>query len=619
MVFSKNLTAERGLPPRMGWRMVVKPVAACCLALLAGTLRAATSGLFTYTDNGPDITITDYPDGASGAVSIPSTISGKPVTGIGSYAFYGCTGLTGVTIPASVTSIGDFAFSSCPGLATITVNSTSASYASAGGVLFNKTKTTVLQFPGGKSGSYWIPATVTSIADNAFYGCHGLSGITFPSSLTGIGSQSFYDCSGLTAVSVPAGVTGIGEFAFGSCSRLTTIAVDSANKSYSSANGVLFNKNKTTILQYPGGGTGNYKIPDSVTTVAANAFFACHSLNGVTIPSGVTYIGSQAFYDCAALTAITVPTGVTTIGSYAFGSCAGLTSVTLPESLTLIDTSAFYSCVSLGAITIPAGVTNIGNGVFNYCSRLKSIMVDAANPNYASGGGVLYDKLKTKLIAYPEGRSGNYVIPSSVTTIGNLAFANCTGITDMTIPSKVSSIGDYGFYGCTKLDKATFLGNAPSMGTNAFEFTAGGFHIRFVTGKSGFATPTWMGYPCAGVAASPEIDVQQPVGTSLVDGTSKKNLGRMVVGMTSTARTFTIRNTGTSNLTGLSVGINGPNATNFNATTPAESLKPGASTTFKVSFRPSATGTRTATLRIASNDANENPFDINLTGVGVAP
>ncbi len=144
-----------------------------------------------------------------------------------------------------------------------------------------------------------------------------------PNSITNIGSSAFSSCTGLTNVTIGAGVTTIGSQALSYCTSLTAIMVDPLNSAYSSADGLLFNKNQTTLIQCPGGKTGSYIIPNGVTTIADYAFQYCDGLASVTIPS-VTSIGSYAFYNCTDLTHVTVGSGVTAIADYAFSYCTGL-------------------------------------------------------------------------------------------------------------------------------------------------------------------------------------------------------------------------------------------------------------------------------------------------------
>ena len=261
-----------------------------------------------------------------------------------------------------VTSIGNDAFRGCSGLTSLT-----------------------------------IPNSVTSIGKYAFYACSGLTSITISNSVTSIGEYAFYDCSGLTDVTIPNSVTSIGEYAFYGCSGLTSIT-----------------------------------ISNSVTSIEDGAFYCCSGLTSITIPNSVTSIGSDAFYGCEGLTSITISNSVTSIGSDAFSCCVGLTSITIPNSVTSIGSSAFTFCVGLTSITIPNSVTSIGSYAFSNCEGLTSI-----------------------------------TIPNSVTIIEDGAFYNCFGLTSITIPNSVTSIGSYAFFLCG-LKSITIPNSVTSIGRNAF-------------------------------------------------------------------------------------------------------------------------------------------------------
>jgi hypothetical protein len=311
------------------------------------------------------------------SVTIPNS-----VISIGDDAFVNCSGLTNVAIPASVTSIGDDAFVNCSGLTNIAVNAGNASYASVGGVLFNKAMTTLIQYPIRLAGSYAISNSVTSIGDNAFVNCSGLTSVTIPNSVTSIGDYAFSDCyrltnvtignsvtniggsafaacSGLTNVTIPASVTSIGEYAF-NCSGLTNIAVNAGNASYASAGGVLFNKALTTLIQCPAGLAGSYVISNSVTSIGDDAFYYS-SLTSVTIPDSTTSIGGEAFYECSGLTNVTIGNSVTSIGDYAFFG-SGLTRVTIPASVTSIGYFAFFYCSGLHQAYFQGNAPSVNGG-----------------------------------------------------------------------------------------------------------------------------------------------------------------------------------------------------------------------------------------------------------------
>ncbi|MGO5113269.1 leucine-rich repeat protein, partial [Oscillospiraceae bacterium LCP25S3_E10] len=341
-----------------------------------------------------------------------------------------------------------------------------------------------------------IPSTldrykVTEIGWEAFYGCTGLKSVTIPSSVTEIGNGAFCGCTGLTSVTIPSSVKEIGDSAFYGCTSLKSITADKNNKNYSSVDGVLFNKNKTEILAYPNAKGSSYVIPSSVKKIGGSAFEGCTGLKSVTIPSSVTEIGLYAFsgctgltsitipssvkeiglgafVGCTGLTSITIPSSVTEIGLYAFEDCTGLTSVTIPSSVKEIGDWAFNGCTGLTSITIPSSVKEIGGSAFRGCTSLKSITVDKNNKNYTSVNGVLFNKNKTEILVYPYAKGSSYVIPSSVTKIGDSAFFGCTGLTSVTIPSSVTEIDEYAFSGCTGLTSVTIPSSVKEIGWFAF-------------------------------------------------------------------------------------------------------------------------------------------------------
>ena len=321
--------------------------------------------------------------------NIPHTIKGVTVTSIGGSAFRYCTSLTSVTIPDSVTSIGGWAFTDCASLTSVTIpdgvtsigeytfswctSLTSAtipdSVTSIGEFAFHNCKSLT---------SMTIPRSVVSIGYDAFGWCESLTSVTILDGVRSIGNSAFTDCKSLTSVTIPNSVTSIGRGAFSSCASLTGIWVAEGNSHYvSDASGVLFNKDKTTLVQCPGAFSGSYAIPDSMTSIDWRAFAGCTSLTSVTIPSSVTSIGDDAFSGCASLTSVTIPDSVTSIGNYAFSCCGSLTDVYFT------GTETAWNCITIGTANDALKNANIH---YNYVSHTHSYKAVVTAPTCTSKG-----------------------------------------------------------------------------------------------------------------------------------------------------------------------------------------------------------------------------------------
>ena len=276
---------------------------------------------------------------------------------------------------------------------------------------------------------------LTSIGDEAFYNCDSLTSVVIPDSVTDIGSSAFYSCNSLTSVVIPDSVTYIYGGAFEDCSSLTSVT-----------------------------------IPDSVTYIGSGAFYSCSSLESVVIPDSVTKIYNYAFSGCSSLESVVIPDSVTSIDQYAFNGCSSLTSVVIPDSVTKIYNYAFSGCSSLESVVIPDSVTSIDSHAFYCCSSLTNLRIDTNNPNYSSSddGKILYNKDKTKLIAYPSA-TGDVTIPDGVTSIGNRAFQSNSSLASVTIPDSVTSIGNFAFSGCSSLESIVIPDSVTSIGDYAFD------------------------------------------------------------------------------------------------------------------------------------------------------
>jgi hypothetical protein len=478
-------------------------------------LPAEVPAQYTYTTNNSMITIIGY-TGSAFAIEIPSMINGLPVTSIGSIASHS-TSLAVVLIPNSITNIGDYAFYGCLRLTTITVDAANPVYSSLDGVLFNKTKTTLIRFPGGKPNSYTIPNTVTSIVGQAFSRCDLLTSVTIPSSVTTLGVAAFSGCLSLPNVTIPSSLTNIGDHAFFDCLGLTTITADAANPVYSSLDGVLFNKTKTTLIQFPGGKVGSYTIPTSVTNIWDSAFKFCKSLTSVTIPNSVTSIDQWAFSDCTSLISVTMGDSVNSLGLGSFSGCLNLTNINIPDSVTSIGGEAFAFCANLTSITIPNSVTSIGEMTFQYCSNLASITI--GNKVTSIGAGAFYDCTRLTSVVIPDSVTNiedrvfvscskltNIMIGNRVVNIGYMAFSDCTSLTNVNIPNSVTSLGDNAFHGCFRLTGVYFQGNAPSIGSDVFSDDNNAI-VYYMPGTTGWAT-TFGGRPSVLINPSLEIKVK---------------------------------------------------------------------------------------------------------------
>ena len=195
-----------------------------------------------------------------------------------------------------------------------------------------------------------------------------------------------------------------------------------------------------------------------------------NSIKSVTIGNNVTTVGDFAFSNCYYLTSVTLSDSVTSIGNYSFGNCESLNSITIPDSVASIGVQAFNYCESLTSVSIGDSVASIGDEAFGYCGSLISVTVDESNSVYSSDiSGVLFNKDKSKLVFYPEGKTeSSYTIPCSVTSIGDDAFLWCENIISITIPDSVTSIGECSFDGCRKLNSVTISKSVTSIGYGAF-------------------------------------------------------------------------------------------------------------------------------------------------------
>ena len=355
---------------------------------------------YNYTNDGKELEVTE--GGYSGNIVIPEEVTfmnrTRKVTSIGDDAFYGCTGLTSITIPNSVTSIGGGAFYQCIGLTSITIPNSVTSI--GGGAFYQCISLTSITIPNGVTSigsgafrectgltSITIPNSVTSIGSGAFRECTGLTSITIPNSVTSIGDETFDQCYGLTSVTIGNSVTSIGEYAFSYCGNLTTITI---GNSVTSIGNYAFNKcsNLTKVIISDIAAWCGVKFKnssDNPLSLAKHLYSDENTeIKDLVIPNGVTSISNWAFYGCYGLTSVTIGNSVTRIGIYAFCDCSSLTSVTIGNSVTSIDRAAFYDCSGLTSVTIGSDVTSIGECAF-YGADIPTIISLIENPFWIYG------------------------------------------------------------------------------------------------------------------------------------------------------------------------------------------------------------------------------------------
>ena len=389
---------------------------------------AATSGDYEYEVYEGEVLIVAY-IGTETEVTIPSTIEGYPVCYIEPYAFKDSTSLTSIsvdsnnpnyssengvlfnkdktsliyyppaktdssyTVPNSVIYIDNISLSECMSLNNISVDSANPYFSSENGVLYNKDKTELIIYPPAKTGPYIIPDSVTGVYTN----------------------YAFNKCTSLTSVTIPNNVqylNGIVADLFNGCTSLTNISVYSNNPNYSSENGVLFNKDKTTLIYCPPGKAGSYTVPDGVINVRWKSFLGCISLTNVTIPETVAVMGYEG--------------------------------------------------------VVGGEGTSKSDRVFGGCTSLVNIFVDEDNSIYSDIDGVMTDKAETTIFQYPIGRVGSYTIPNSITEIGNYSFELSPFLTEIIISDNVENVGISAFGGCASLADLSIGSGVETLGTFAF-------------------------------------------------------------------------------------------------------------------------------------------------------
>lgn len=357
--------------------------------IIEGEITNIGSGAFAHTENLTDIKILSN------------------IKSIDDYAFKNCFKLSSVDLPESVTHIGDHAFEGCK---------------------FNAVN---------------LPQNLKSIGKSAFGFCFFLSSVDIPSSVTDIADSAFESCTRLASVNIGSGLSTIGNLIFGDCISLAKIDVSEENENYTDDGGVMFSKDKTTLICYPDG-------------LQADTY---------VIPSYVKNIGSYAFENYSGLKKVVISESVTNIADCAFYACFELETVEIPESVECIGNTAFLLCRALKSIKIPKSVKSIGTYPFGGCESLVSLEVSPENDFYtADENGVLFNKDKTELIYAPRHLKNSYAIPSGVKTVCRQAFYDCQFLTRMEIPSSVTLFGMDAISHCYNINNIYYMGTEEEWG-----------------------------------------------------------------------------------------------------------------------------------------------------------
>jgi hypothetical protein len=267
-----------------------------------------------------------------------------------------------------------------------------------------------------------IAGSVEYIGGYAFYNCVSLESVQLHEGLLTLGHAAFKFCASLKSLDFPASITVIGGETGAGCIHLEAINVHPDNALFSSDNGILYNKDKTTLILYPEGkSSGTFEIPGTVKIIDGGAFYH-----------------------------------------------ASFEEISIPNSVEEIRGSAFSTCTNLKTITIPNSVKKIGSGVFGNCKNLTSIEVDAGNADFTSEDGILYSKDKSILHSFPPGQTGDFIVPVFVTSIYDFAFSGCAGLTSITIPYTVTELGGAAFVDCTSLTTITVPYSVKALGGYVF-------------------------------------------------------------------------------------------------------------------------------------------------------
>ena len=392
-------------------------VGAMSIGASAAESTVYTEGIYSYTVTDGKAKITNVV-GATGDITVPSSLGGYTVTAIGEKAFGSETQLINVVSPACIETVENGAFVSCSNLETVTFEDNSK-VKSLGDNAFDICRKL-------ESIDFGENSVLENIGTSAFVYCESLVDANLPESLKSLGNFVYEGCIALAVADIPASVNEIGEGVFSNCYSLEEITVDPENETYSSDEwGILYNKDKTEIVGYPAGNKRTtFVIPAHVEKVKKYAMQGTVNLEYLTWLNPDMELGLGAFSKAESLYRVDVPEGTTFLIDWLFNACFSLVEVNLPDSLESLGSGVFHWCTSLEHIELPSGFKYIGNNAFRECYSLKSV-----------------------------------VLPDSLIEIRGNAFQQCFSLESIEIPESVAYIGGTAFYQCYSLKEFTFPDN----------------------------------------------------------------------------------------------------------------------------------------------------------------
>lgn len=388
------------------------------------------------------------------SVTLPSGL-----ISIGDRAFNSCISLTSLDLPSSLTTVGEMALAGCPQLTSLTLHSGLTNIKGnnlfEGNMFYNNLKDV----------RYIIDSDLETylqsnhpIINNIRCGIkyylndQEITTLEIPSGITSIGDGVFLSSNSLTNLTLSSKVTSIGESAFRNCSNLKDVRyyiyddlatyIQKGHPAFYVNCGIKYYWNNQEIT--------TLEIPTSVTSIGIHAFYGCNGLTSIEFPSNLSSIGDWAFASCSGLTSVNLPSSITKMGEYVFCKCKNLSSVKLPSEITAISEGTFAGCISLKNIELPAGINSIDEYAFNGCSNLQDINLPSGITTISSG-------------AFWGCNLTNVILPSALTSIGDIAFVNCSNLANVTLSSNITSIGRAAFSDCKSLKNLTISKDVTSI------------------------------------------------------------------------------------------------------------------------------------------------------------